>query len=258
MEKWQNPNVILLWIFITIILLITLFIFITYLIKINFKKSLEKKEIIFNERLKAEALMKEAIIITQEAERKKIASELHDQISNKLNLVVLKLNAINEDSILNDIPIIKEELKNLIKKNRDITHYLYPTEIDNLGLLFTLQDLVIKYRTTTFQMYIYADPDLNFPRKQVEYQIYRIIQESITNTLKHAEASEINIHIKSIFNHLYVVIQDDGKGFNITSITKGIGLTNIETRLNALQAKYKFKSTINKGTSLIFKLDTYD
>lgn len=258
MEKWQNPEVILLWIILGLLLIFILISFIIYLFKINFKKNLEKKELIFTERLKAEKELKQAIIATQETERKLIASELHDQISNKLNLVVLKLNNIDVNSLQHEIPVLKEEIKNLIKKNRDITHYLYPTEIDNLGLILTLQDLAIKYKTNQFKMNIHVNQKILFPKKQEEYQIYRIIQESITNTLKHAKASEINIHLRPYKNCLFILLQDNGIGFNTTTITKGIGLTNIETRLNTLDAYFKLKSAPNKGTRLIIKINTYD
>lgn len=258
MEKWQDPEVILLWIILGLLLIFILISFIIYLFKINFKKNLEKKELIFNERLNAEKELKKAIITTQETERKLIASELHDQISNKLNLVVLKLSNINTNTFSEEIPLIKEDLKNLIKKNRDITHYLYPTEIDNLGLILTLQDLAIKYKTAQFKMNIYSNQAIHFQQKQEEYQIYRIIQESITNTLKHAKASEINIHLKPFKQYLSILIQDDGIGFNPLTITKGIGLTNIETRLNTLDAIFKFKSIPSKGTRLIIKLNTHD
>ena len=258
MEKWQNHEVILNWTLLGLLLVFILLTLIIYLFKINYRKNLDKKELIFNERLKAEKKIKQAIVNTQETERKLIASELHDHISNKLNLIVLKLSSIDQNTFKDEIPSIKEDIKNLIKKNRDITHYLYPTDIDNLGLIITLQVLAIKYKTVKFKMNIYADKTIYFPSKQEEYQIYRIIQESITNTLKHANASEINIHLKNIKNHLYILIQDNGVGFNTLEVIKGIGLTNIETRLNILDANFKFKSNPNKGTRLIIKLNTYD
>lgn len=253
MEKWQDPQVILLWIMITLFLLVVLILFITLLIKINFKKNLEKKELIFNERLKTEQQLKEAIITTQESERKLIASELHDQISNKLNLVVLKLNAIEEHSCKSQVTEIKEDLKKLIKKNRDITHYLFPVEIENLGLILSVKELC--YNSNDFSINLFApNEDILFPSKIAEHQLYRVIQEFITNSIKHSKGNTIDIHIRTFKNKIYCLIRDNGVGIDLDKITKGLGVNNTETRLSAINATYKYKSKHNKGTRLIISL----
>ena len=253
MEKWQNPTVIFLWIIITIILLVVLILFLSFLIKINYRKNLEKKELIFNERLKTEQQLKEAIITTQENERKLIASELHDQISNKLNLVVLKLNSIDENTCKTQVIEIREDLKKLIKKNRDITHYLYPVEIENLGLILSIKELC--YNSNDFNINLFTQTEgYYFPSKISEHQIYRVIQEFITNSIKHSKGNTINIHVRKFKDKIYFLITDNGVGIDLDKITKGLGVNNTETRLSAINAKYKYKSTINKGTRLIIAL----
>lgn len=252
MEKWQNPQVILLWIIITLLLLVILVVFISYLIKLNFKKTIEKNEIVFQERLKTEKKLKEAIIITQENERKVIAAELHDQISNKLNLVVLKLNTLQPESYATELKTIREDLKNLIKKNRDLTHYLFPVEIDNLGLLMCLKEMC--FSSNEFSIKLYSSEDIGFPSKLVEHQLYRVIQEFITNSIKHSQGSEISIHLKQINDKLYIKVADNGVGIDLTKIKHGLGINNTETRLSAIDAKYKYKSAPNKGTRLIISI----
>ncbi len=252
MEKWQNPQVILLWIIITLFLLVILVVFISYLIKLNFKKTIEKNEIVFQERLKTEKQLKEAIIITQENERKMIASELHDQISNKLNLIVLKLNTLEPESYPTELKIIRDDLKNLIKKNRDLTHYLFPVEIDNLGLMLCLKEMC--YSSNEFSIRLYASEEIHFPSKLVEHQLYRVIQEFITNSIKHSQGSEITIHLKLIKEKLYLRIADNGVGIDLTKIKHGLGINNTETRLSAIDAHYKYKSAPGQGTRLIISL----
>lgn len=252
MEKWQDPNVIILWILITLVLLIILIFFISFLIKVGYKKDIEKRELIFNEKLNSEREMKKAMITTQENERKLIASELHDQISNKLNLVVLKLNALESNTFNNEIDSIKTDLKTLIKKNRDITHYLFPVEIDNLGLFLCIKELC--YSSKDFSINLYADENVDFGSKLVEHQLYRVIQEFITNSIKYSGGNQINIHIKKIKNHVSLLISDNGVGIEIDNITKGLGINNTETRLSAINAKFKYKSGRNKGTRLIIML----
>ncbi|QTV05168.1 sensor histidine kinase [Faecalibacter bovis] len=252
MEKWQDPNVIILWIVITLILLVVLILFISYLIKISYKKDIEKRELVFNEKLKSEREMKKAIITTQENERKVIASELHDQISNKLNLVVLKLNALDANSFNNEIAVIKDDIKTLIKKNRDITHYLFPVEIDNLGLFLCIKELC--YSSKDFSIDLYAEENIDFGTKLVEHQLYRVIQEFITNSIKYSGGNQINIHIKKIKDNVTILLSDNGVGIDLDNINKGLGINNTETRLSAINAIFKYKSSKNKGTRLIIKL----
>lgn len=251
MERWQDPNVIILWIIFTILLLILLLVFITSLIRIHFKNIIQKKEQIFNERLKNEKKIKDAMIFAQDSERKLIASEIHDQISNKLNLLILKLAALDQNP---DITNVRTELKSLVQKNRDISHLLFPIEIENLGLILTLQDLSMKNSSSEFKINLHLKNDFTFESKQVEHQLYRVIQESMNNAIKHGKAKELNIYIDKIKDKICFLITDNGLGFEPEHATKGIGMTNIDTRLKTINAIYKLKSSPNKGTRLIIIL----
>jgi len=253
MEIWKNPKNIVFWLLIIIIIISVLLFYIQLLIKISYKKSVEKKQALFNAELEYANNLKIAIIEVQDQERKHIASELHDQVSNKLNLLILKLNNLpqaNEESILH----VKSELKNIISKNRDISHYLFPVEIENIGLLFTLQDLSIKYNTPNFNIALHYNEIIYFECKQIELQLYRVIQESLTNVLKHSQATTFSIHLRKSSNGINVLIADNGVGFSINTVKKGLGFSSIETRLNSINAKYKLKSTPDQGSSLIIQL----
>ena len=89
-----------------------------------------------------------------------------------------------------------------------------------------------------------------------EINIFRIIQELITNSLKHAEATEIDVQISFQNDSLQVTVEDDGKGFDKREVsTKGIGLSNIESRIQYLHASVDFISN-DRGTSYTFEIDT--
>lgn len=251
MEFWQNPETLITWFGIFLLILVLLLIIIYILIKSNFVKIIKRNEEIFKNKIKYEKEIKEAILTTQESERKMIAGELHDQISNKLNLIVLKINGIDENENHSILAPIKEDIKELIQKNRDISHYLFPVELENLGLTLALQNLVHKYSTKDLTIKFCCNDKITFENQMIENQIYRIIQESITNTIKHAEANTIQIMIKKFSNSIAVLINDNGKGFEVETIRKGIGLINIETRLKTINSNFKLKSSPNKGTRLI-------
>lgn len=251
MEMWQDPKTIILWLVIVLTLVITLLTFIFFLIKSNYQKIIQRNELLYQERLKNEKEIKQAMITAQDSERKLIASEIHDQISNKLNLLILKLSSLPTTPHVTELDFIKQELKSLVQRNRDISHFLFPIEIENLGLIFTLQDVAAKYRSKEFQINLFFEEGVFFENKQIEHQLYRVIQESINNAIKHGKASVMNIHIKRKKDQLCLLINDNGKGFDVENTTKGIGITNIETRLNSINATYKIKSQQNKGTRLL-------
>lgn len=254
MNNWNNPYTILIWIIITIVIIILLFGFIFSLQKLHFKRTLKQNKDLFDQKLKYEQDLKNTIIETQDQERKEIAAEIHDQISNKLNLVLLTLNSNPELLAFEKIKQIKDEIKKLILKNRDISHFLFPIEIENLGLLLTLQDVSLKYRSESFNIQLYHKGKIQFSNKTTEVQLYRVIQEFMSNTLKHSGASEMNIQFKAFKEHIFILITDNGKGFDIEKAKKGLGVMNIDTRLKSINANFKFKSQINKGTSLIIIL----
>jgi len=250
MEVWQDPKSIITWLIIVLLIFLTLLFFIVSLIKISYNKSVEKKELLFNEKIKNEQKLKNAIITVQDQERKHIASELHDQVSNKLNLLILMLNNIKTENG-NEVVIIKNEVRKIINKNRDISHYLFPVEIENIGLFFTLQDLSLKYKTPNFEIKLICDKPINFSCKQTEIQLYRVIQESLTNVLKHSKATVFTLHFKTYKNQIILIVSDNGIGFEKDVIKKGLGFTSIETRLHSINASFKFKSKPKKGTQLI-------
>lgn len=250
MEIWKNPENIISWLFIILAIFLILLFFIIALIKVSYKKAIEKKQALFDEKIKYEQNLKNAIINVQDQERKEIASELHDQISNKLNLVILNLNNLETDQN-QPIKQIKDDIRKIIDKNRDISHYLFPVEIENIGIIFTLQDLSLKYRTRDFEIELHNHTEIKFNSKLTEIQLYRVIQESLTNTLKYSKATLFSIHFKTYKDRILILISDNGIGFNIDNINKGLGLTGIETRLNSINASFKIKSKPNKGTQLI-------
>lgn len=253
MEIWKNPKIIIFWLIIIIIIFSVLLFYIQTLTKISYRKSVEKKEALFESKMKHAKNLKNAIIRVQDEERKHIASELHDQVSNKLNLLILMLNNLPETHV-QEVSIIKNEIRKIIDKNRDISHYLFPVEIENIGLLFTLQDLTIKYKTSDFEIKLFCNETIDFKCKQIELHLYRVIQENLTNVLKHSGATEFCIHFKMIRGKIAVLLSDNGKGFSEKNIKKGLGFTSIETRLNSINADFKYKTAPNKGTRLILIL----
>lgn len=189
----------------------------------------------------------------QESERKRIAELLHDDIGNKLNILSLWIN--NEDSLNNkrSREVIKQQIPALIEATRTISHSLYPVNLEKFGLILILEALISNVNESLpIQLivnHVYQKRPISF-----EVQIYRIIQEFLSNVIKHAKATNMLIHIRDTDTSLAVILSDNGVGFDNSLLKKGMGLYNIDNRIKSINAISKWKSKKGNGSRLIIRL----
>jgi len=192
-------------------------------------------------------------ISVQESERKRIAKVLHDDVGNKLNILSLWIN--NEDTWNNERSkeIIAQQIPVLIEATRTISHSLYPVNLEKFGLILTIEALIANVNES-----LHIQLLLNHTYKKrplyFEVQIYRIIQEFLSNVIKHAKATEMLIHIRNTDISLTIILSDNGVGFDSNLLKKGMGLKNIESRIQSITAFSKWKSKKDEGTRLIIAL----
>ena len=189
----------------------------------------------------------------QESERKRIAELLHDDIGNKLNILSLWIN--NEDSLNNkrSREVIKQQIPALIEATRTISHSLYPVNLEKFGLILTLEALISNVNES-LPIQLIINHDYQKRPISFEVQIYRIIQEFLSNVIKHAKASNMLIHIRDTETSLAVILSDNGVGFDNSILKKGMGLKNIDSRINSINAFSKWKSEKGNGSRLIIIL----
>ena len=189
-------------------------------------------------------------------EKKRISQELHDGILGRLFGTRLSLDSLNfsegSEAIKTRSNYISE-LKTIEEDIRKISHDLNTDFVSGSGFMDIISDLIEK-QTQAYQLkYEFNNNDsINWevvPNK-TKINIYRIVQESLQNIYKHAEASKVKISFKPKKNVICLSISDDGKGFDIHKSRKGIGLKNIASRVNELEGKVNFQSEINKGTTI--------
>lgn len=189
----------------------------------------------------------------QESERKRIAELLHDDIGNKLNILSLWIN--NEDSFNNkrSREVIKQQIPALIEATRTISHSLYPVNLEKFGLILTLEALISNVNES-LPIQLIVNHDYQKRPISFEVQIYRIIQEFLSNVIKHAKASNMLIHIRDTETSLAVILSDNGVGFDNSILKKGMGLKNIDSRIKSINAFSKWKSKKGNGSRLIIIL----
>lgn len=249
MEKWLDSKTVAIWIIIALLLIILLVTSLIKLVYINFKKTISNQQKESELKLEYKNSLIKTSIIAQEQERNRIAADLHDSIIGKLTVLRLK-NQINYDFL--EIDSLIEES---IKETRRISHDLSPPMVEMKEMKEFIEDIIFHWKEK-LNIQFYKNIDSNATvENDLKIQITRIVQELIINIYKHADSSATIVSLKISKTHLTLIIKDNGKGFDMDSKTKGIGLKNIELRVNSFDGHYKIKSNGNGTTSIfVFEL----
>lgn len=242
-------------------LLLALSIFFFFL---TYQKKMLKKQLELNEtRAKQQEEILRNTITAQEKERKRIAQDLHDEVGAMLSVVKLNVGRIekkSEEQVAKKLAAeTKTFLDDVITQVRRISRSLLPPSLEKLGLYFAIEELcnwVNKSEQLRLECWKSGE-QFRFDTKK-ELAVFRIIQELLNNAIKHSEASIININARfSPNNNLLISVSDNGLGFELKEkMVTGLGLKNLESRTQIMDARFKMKSTPGKGTTAIIYLDT--
>ena len=204
------------------------------------------------------------LIDSQEAERARIARELHDTIGQSLVLIKNQAlrgagKAAGDHSAINDISAMATHA---IAEVKEIAYDLRPYQLDRLGLTKALDALIARIeRSTTLRVETRIASIDGVLSKAAEITLYRIIQESLNNIVKHAQATAVNIEIEHHQGLVRARIRDDGAGFNVADAIhapRGMGLAGIIERAGMLGATLDIDSTPGRGTSITLSIPTKD
>jgi signal transduction histidine kinase len=192
-----------------------------------------------------------------DAEKNRIGLELHDVISQSLLFLKLKLKKISlpkEDYALSET---NEQLDTTISQLREIMFNLKPKILDDSGLFPAVQELS-DHMSKEFDVIgnVKNLGEIRRSSKKIELYLFRIIQEALSNILRHSKASEYSVQLIFAKEYLKIMISDNGIGFNTDEITsmKGYGLMNMRERITNLNGKLQISSCQNEGTLLIFEI----
>jgi signal transduction histidine kinase len=199
-----------------------------------------------------------AIEVNSIEERKRVARELHDGVLGRMFGVRINLDGLNkikDDSGIEMRLNYLTELKNIEQDIREISHNLNreKSELINnfVAIVTNLFDDQKKTFSTKFLAYL--DPAIKWDSidNSVKINLYRIIQESLQNCNKYANATKIKVEFRKQNDNLVLKISDDGCGFNVNRTKKGIGLQNIKMRTIECEGSLEIKSKKEEGTSII-------
>lgn len=198
----------------------------------------------------------ESLIAGEEKERLRVAKELHDGINGDLAAIKYKLSSLlemNNKVIQEAIAMIDDSCKQV----RAISHNLIPPSLENFDLLEAAQIYCSNLNEAVTEVEIHFQhigEGVGLSKKE-EINIFRIIQELVNNSLRHAQAEKIDVQISSREDTIQITVEDDGKGFDKDQLkSDGIGLTNVRSRVAFLNATMDFVSN-EKGTSYLIEIN---
>lgn len=251
MEKWQDPNTLLTLILITFGVFIFLVISLFGITYFAFKKILAGKKRENDIAIAHKNKLIQSNLETQEKERIRIASELHDGIIGKIAAIRLQV-------AMNSSPhVLDTQIGETIDEVRRISHDLYPPSYEVQSLHVIIDNVLVHYKGKyTLDKHNNVDKDVLLPLRP-KIQILRIVQELLHNIEKHAGATHLFFYLKITKNHVCFMLSDNGHGFDVAKNSAGQGLQNVELRCMSIGAHYKYKSKTNNGTKFIFYLSIY-
>lgn len=203
-----------------------------------------------------------AMVATQEEERKRISRDLHDDVGTKLSALKLFVSSLHDRATT----INNEEIKSLAKSSeqfiteamhdvRQLLLNLSPTVLEEFGYTTAVEGLVNKINEThaiNFKLVVFG----MHKRLQKDYELvlYRLTQELINNVLKHSEAKNVSLQIGQRDGKIILMMEDDGKGFDINAHRDGYGIQNLYARTRLVQGAITFEATPGNGTSVLIEI----
>jgi PAS domain S-box-containing protein len=215
------------------------------------------------ERKQTERRVLNAIIETEEKEKERFAKDLHDGLGTLLSSIniyisLLKSGKVDDTQRDNLFDYTKGLIDEAIMNAKEIANNLRPNIISRFGLVASVKSLCEKINHTGVITIDFTTTNVKKDElfsKDIEVPFYRIINELINNTLKHASADRVDMHLTKENRTLMLTYTDNGKGFNVEETlrsrsNKGMGLSNIASRVNAMNGNLDISSNSEKGTEV--------
>ena len=194
----------------------------------------------------------EAEILTLEKERQRMASDLHDDLGPILSAIKFKINAVDPKSA-EDIDLIRKasgHVDETIHRIRQIAFNLMPNTLTRKGLVAATEELVSKIMESFPLKVSYRSDPIPRLSLQKSINLFRMIQEIIQNTVKHAGASELYIKLAATDTHILLTTEDNGAGFDFETVNdqnRGLGLRNLASRVEIMNGNIAVETGDGKG-----------
>ncbi len=224
------------------------------------KKNLENQSI---KTLLQEQEMKNAyaILSGQEQERKRIAGELHDHVGSILTSLHFSIASlqkkIGSEADQGLVEKIHDQVKYAAEENRKLSHELYSGAFKHFGLEASIRQLIESIESSD-RIQVKSHLNIAQVSQEIALNIYRILQELFNNTLKYAQAGLVILEINQFEDQLNLIYEDNGKGFDLSQVKTGIGLKNMQTRVEKMQGTLTFDAQPGRGFAAVLDIPLID
>lgn len=244
-------SLIVFFVLMALLLALTIIFIFTYSKKRILSEAVKRKELELEH--KNELLY--ATLMAQEEERQTIARDLHDDIGATLNIINMNINKVKEKEVSGEQDSVDAAAKltsKTIQRVRQLAHQLLPPILEKFGLTAAIKELFDEVSVSgDIAIHHQLNLDETFFDEKQQLHLFRITQELVNNTIKHSKATNINFEITTSDKGLYYSYKDNGVGYNISDSKKGLGLQNIENRVEMLNGVLKIKTEEGKGFGVL-------
>lgn len=214
---------------------------------------------LLDQEIRKEHEIAEARMQAEDQQRHEIGQDLHDGVGQMLAFINMYVGMIRSNGALaeKDLSKLEEVIQKTIGQVRNLSRLLAPPELKDLGLRDSIRELIAScavMKKPKFKLELYApeeDYNLNLDKKRM---VYRVVQELLNNTFKHAEAENVFLRLHFDKKKFYLHYEDDGQGFDKEKIRKGMGLDSIQSRITFNKGTLQVDSTPGKGSKTIITL----
>jgi len=211
------------------------------------------------ERIKEQETRMNAVFQAQEEERRRIAKELHDGVGQTISAIKMNYQSLTNkasDNVLSsEFQKIERMLDNAGKEVRSISHQMIPKELEQFGLVPAVEGMLnlnLEHSSLEYQF-----EHSGFEERignHIELVLFRVLQELVSNVIKHSKASELNVQLVKVKSHVVLNVSDNGIGFEVEKKEKnGIGLLNIASRIDSIKGHLHYESAMGSGTSVTIR-----
>jgi two-component system, NarL family, sensor kinase len=260
----ESPYVIIIGTGIMLIMAMFIVLFVMYYQRKQIEQQMRVKD------MEAEFQRKllEVSMASTEAERRRIAQDLHDDIGALLSVTKLTFNALygqlgSKEQAERLAKQVREALDETISHVRRISRELVPTTLERFGLPAALQEFAAKSNSSNAVRITFGysgDENIRLEPK-VELMLYRVAQELINNALKHSEGTNVHVQLSLPPQTFGMVVEDNGLGFRLEEVqsrpSPGLGLDSIEGRLRIISGKIQYETAPHKGCRAVVELKQF-
>jgi signal transduction histidine kinase len=207
------------------------------------------------------------LVVVQEEERRRVARELHDQTGQYLTALMLGLEALREPErspLGNQVGVarVQELTMELMQETHRLARRLRPAVLDDLGLHGALCHHLEEWSQYAGVSVDFHSPDFDTQRLPPDFEttLYRVVQEALTNVLRHAQAARVSVLLERRGSHVLLIVEDDGAGFDVKAVVDApdargrLGLIGMQERVEMLGGDLEIESATGAGTTVFVRI----